>query len=240
MKGADFMANKTQVKGIVKVFAPTNKEAKQIIKTLNKIQQNWDYWTKYDVKSAEEKANHIEVPFKAIGRWGYSENINFFSKYIQGDINNSRAKDDGVSRSEAKFLKKTEWNLVYEFYDWDIHNKTLCRQKAHIDHSISLPINESFNGVSRRDLIEPTYYECCRSFGLTFEDLMDLGVIDYKPEQINEDAANQIIELIKKTAKDKKIMKKDVIKMLFPRENVKDYYRSTRKLLKAKHMTEES
>lgn len=234
------MANKTQVKGIVKVFAPTNKDAKQIIKTLNKIQQNWDYWTKYDVKHIEEKTNHIEVSFKAIGRWGYSENINFFSKYIQGDINNGRAKDDGVSRSEAKFLKKSEWNLVYEFYDWDIRNKTLCHQKAHIDHSMSLPIDESFNGVGRRDLIKPTYYECCRSFDLSFEDLIDLGVIDYKANEIAEDAANQIIELIKKTVKDRKIVKKDAIKMLFPREKSKNYYRSAKELLKEKYMLEES
>ena len=228
------MANMTNVSGTVKVFAPTNKDAKQILKILNKIQSNWDYGTFYDLKNIKEKrSGYIVTSFSGYGRWGYSENINFFGKCIQEAIESGEAKNQGVSRSEAKFLQKTEWSLAYDFYEWDISNYTFIHQPGHVDHKPNAPINESFNGVGYREKIEPTYYNLCKFMNWTFRDFVDVGIF-YELEDVDEMEALKIIELIQKTAKKNKIMQKDAIKMLFPDEETKAFYKKAKKIIKKK------
>lgn len=129
------MANISTASGTCYIVASTEKECDKILSLIDRI-SDWQYSTWYDRKSAKKSIlsdgrHQVEVSFKGFGCWEYANNISHMFIWLK----------EKLLKEERSFLKNTEFEIVYEYTDFEPGLRFLEYKEIRLTHPKELDLD---------------------------------------------------------------------------------------------------
>lgn len=178
------MANLADVSGNLTITAETLEDCKEILEFINIITNHWYYsFSTYDEASIVEVTVgqikdkdkvSIEIPFNALGRWSFQENINLFGAWLA----NTKKETNEDAPNAIRKLKKYDFTLRFEYDEDETGNEFVGEGTATLVHKGNTPLDSM-------KVIEDDYH----SYELTVENLVNIRGFDedYAKSYLNEE-----------------------------------------------------
>ena len=110
------MANISEASGTVKITAPTEQDAIEIVRIFNKG-LNGDYYIRiskdYEVLDNNNESCVISCSFKGLGRWSIVYNIEESCIWVKIFLNRRKMA------KETQYLENTSWEMIYDLKEYE-------------------------------------------------------------------------------------------------------------------------
>lgn len=175
------MANLSDAFGILKVTAKDLETAKHIADIMFKAYEKTDYgmWKSSETEPYRVNGNTVETDFYGTGRWSFSNNIVWIREF------NNYPKYNVLTQKEVDYLKKENFEIIYEYTDIELGCDLFCDGVSVIKHNSEEDLKQC-SIITDRQGVDIDLYTVVTKLGYTINEALDyLGV--YEIDELEDD-----------------------------------------------------
>ena len=161
------MANLSSTNGNMKVvgFVDNVPKIYEIIKKMMEVGYDEDFNTSFDDNISISKSGILEAKFSGTGRNCFDENIE--EMFVWSKNNQS------ISKEEEDFLKSQNFQLIFDYCDYDPSNGFFETVTRGVHHDTDVPLEKTYSWKQYYRHVDLSLYNLMDKMGMSLEDALE-------------------------------------------------------------------